>query len=100
MKIWSMLQVLSQENEKKKKNLLRMIAYVFVWWWRVCLFGGGGGFQGVKKDRRLQSLKIKKGVLLSLRVHQSGIEKNHTLPWILPSALHDVTTVPSPLALL
>lgn len=98
MKIWSMLQVLSQENEKKKKNLLRMIAYVFVWWWKVCLFGGG--FQGVKKDRRLQSLKIKKGVLLSLGVHQSGIEKNHTLPWILPSALHDVTTVPSPLVLL
>lgn len=56
MKIWSMLQVLSPENEKKK-NLLRMIAYVFVWWGR-CVYSGG--FQGVKEDRRLQSLKIKK----------------------------------------
>lgn len=56
MKIWSMLQVLSPENEKKK-TLLRMIAYVFVWWGR-CVYSGG--FQGVKEDRRLQSLKIKK----------------------------------------
>lgn len=58
MKIWSMLQVSSQENEKKK-TLLRMIAYVFVWWGKVCFLEGG--FQGVKKDIRLQSLKIIKG---------------------------------------
>lgn len=55
MKIWSMLQVLSQENEKKKKitqndslHICVMVKGVFIW----------GGFQGVKKDRRLQSLKI------------------------------------------
>lgn len=97
LKIWSMLQVLSQENEKKKKTLLRMIP--------MCLCDGGrcvylGGFQEVKKDRRLQSLKIIKGVFPSLGVHQSGIKKVPTLPWILPSPLHDVTTLPSPLVLL
>lgn len=44
MEIWSMLQVLSQENEKKKKKtLLRMIAYVFVLWGKMCLFGGISG---------------------------------------------------------
>lgn len=72
MKIWSMLQVLSQENEKKK-TLLRMIAYVFVW---SEIWGGGWGggwVQAAKKDRRQWSLEIIKGVFLG--VCQSGVKK-------------------------
>lgn len=97
MKIWSMLQVLSQENEKKKrltKNdslcICVMGEGVFIW----------GDFRDRKTDWRLQSLKINKGAFPSLGVHHGGIKKIPMLPWILPCPLHDVTTAPSPLVLL
>lgn len=74
-----------------------MIAYVFVWWGKVCLFGGISGSKDGQKVAKPQDYK---GSMSSLGVHQSGIKKIPTLPWILPSPLHDVTTVPSPLVLL
>lgn len=89
MKIWSMLQVLSQENEKKKKkkkNLTKNDSLcicvigegVFIWvgvgW------GMGGGGQGGKKDRRLQSLKIIKGVFLFIGSASKWNQENSYAP--------------------
>lgn len=71
MKIWSMLQVLSQENEKKKKPTKNDSLCICV----IRDLGRGLGWrvQAAKKDRRQWSLEIIKGVFLG--VCQSGVKK-------------------------
>lgn len=85
MKIWSMLQVSSQENEKKKK-LQRTIAYVFVWSGKVCLYGG---ISGSKEGQKVVKPQDYKGSIWGAH----WAEKNFMLIQMLPCPLHDVTAV-------
>lgn len=59
----------------------------------------GGRWFFRRREYRELSLNIINGVFASLGMHPGGIKKIPTLPKILPSPLHDVTTVPSPLVL-
>lgn len=86
MKIWSMLQVFSPENEKKKKNEGQPMYSICVWWGRVVHLGE---FQGLKKRRRMT-----KGVFLSSGVKSRVFTRSlvyypipsmmslQSLPWI------------------
>lgn len=93
MKIWSMLQVLSQENEKRKQKLRIMEDVQYLW-------DGGtfadfpGGFQGLKKKRR-----VTKGVFL-LPGMESRILTRSRVYYLPPPPLYDVITLPSLLVLL
>lgn len=85
MKIWSMLQVLSPENEKKKK-LNDSLCTVFV-----C---DGGRFVhiGRRGSGTKEEEKEDKG---SIAFIGSRIKNIHTLPCVLPGPLYDVIAVPS-----
>lgn len=82
MKIWSMLQVLSQVRRRWKKKLTKNDSLcicvigegVFIW------VGVGWGDRGGKKDRRLRSLKIIKGVFLFIGSASKWNQENSYAP--------------------
>lgn len=78
MTIWSMLQVMSQKNEKKKKNLAKNDSLCISVIRGRCVYLGG--FQGVKKDRRLQSLKIIKGSIFFIGRASKWNQENSYAP--------------------
>lgn len=84
MKIWSMLQVFSPENEKKKKNEGQPMYSICVWWGKGCSFWGVSGTKEEEKDDK-GSVSFIRGEIKSI----------HTLPCVLPGPLYDVITVPS-----